>query len=45
MLDVFRLLFSWLPSGLGAIALAFVIIFILVFFVAIVVKIIEIIRG
>lgn len=45
MLDVFRLLFSWLPSGLGGIALAFVIIFILVFFVAIVIKIIEIIRG
>ena len=45
MLDMFSLLFSWMPSGLGGIAIAFVIIFILMFFVAIVIRIIEIIRG
>ena len=45
MLDIFGLLFSWMPSGLAAIAVAFVVIFVLVFFFSIVLKIIEIIRG
>ena len=45
MLDIFGLLFVWLPSGLAGLALAFVIIFVLVFFLGIILKIIEIIRG
>lgn len=45
MLELFGLLFSWLPAGLSEIAIAFVCIFVLVFFVGIILKIIEIVRG
>lgn len=45
MLDLFGLLFAWLPNGLAAIAVSFVGIFVLVFFIGIIVRIIEIIRG
>ena len=45
MLDLFSLLFAWLPSGLAGVAVAFVAVFVLVFFIGIIVRIIEIIRG
>lgn len=45
MLDLFGLLFAWMPSNLSRIALAFVCLFVLVFFIGIILKIIELIRG
>lgn len=45
MLDLFSLLFAWMPSSLSGIALAFVCIFVLVFFIGIILKIIDLIRG
>lgn len=45
MLELFGLLFSWLPSGVAALLLGFICIFVLVFFVGIILKIIQIIRG
>lgn len=45
MLELFGVLFDWLPSGLGSIAIAFLCLFVLAFFVVIIIKIIEIIRG
>lgn len=45
MLELFGLLFAWLPDQLAGIAIAFLCIFVLVFFVGIILKIIEIIRG
>lgn len=45
MLELFSLLFTWLPSGLAGLLLAFVCIFVLVFFVGIILKIIGIFRG
>ena len=45
MLDLFRLLFAWMPSGLSRIALAFVCVFVLAFFIGIILKIIELLRG
>lgn len=45
MLDIFNLLFAWMPPALAGVALAFVIFFVLVFFIGIILKIIEIIRG
>lgn len=45
MLEIFGLLFSWMPSGLAAIAVGLVVLFVLAFFIGIIVRIIEIIRG
>ena len=45
MLELFGLLFAWLPDGLSGIAVAFICLFVLVFFVGIIIRIIEILRG
>lgn len=45
MLELFGLLFSWLPDKLLGYVIAFISIFVLVFFVGIILKVIEIIRG
>lgn len=41
MLELFGLLFGWLPSGFGGIAIAFICIFVLVFFVGIIIRILK----
>ena len=45
MINVFNLLFAWLPSGLAALLIAFICVFVLAFFVGLILKIIDIIRG
>ena len=45
MLEIFGVLFSWMPPGLSAAFIAFISLFVLAFFIGIIIRIIEIIRG